>query len=153
MKTTTMPIRWIQRADLDDVMEIEQDSFQYPLTRDEFVEWLKCEDVVCLLYETKGDIAGFVMYVFDSRMYHIINMAVRPEYRFQGIATELINHLKLGLSGTRQAITASVRDRNKPAIKMFKRLGFKNMERDMSYKMETNKGVERVWRMKFRGNG
>jgi len=154
MKTEAiMPIRWITYADLDEVMEIETASFQYPLTRIEFIEWLKCDDVVCLVHDVKGDIAGFMMYVFDNRMYHIINMAVRPEYRLQGIAAELVNHLKGGLIGTRQMITASVRDRNKPALKMFKKLGFRNIERDMTYKMETKEGVERVWRLKYRANG
>lgn len=151
MKAEVMPIRWITHADLDDVMDIENASFQYPLTRIEFVEWLKCDDVVCLVYDVRGDIAGFVMYAFDNRMYAILNMAVRPEYRFQGIAKEMIEHLKQGLIGSRKTMIASVRDRNKAALKMFRSLGFKSM--DVAYKMEAKEGVERVWRMSYRANG
>ena len=131
MKTddSTMAIRWINRSDLDDVLSIEQQSYPAPMTRIELMDWLTSSDCICLVYESQGRIAGFVMYLLIGTTWLIQDLAVDPAFRFQGVASELIDYLKLGVRHSQGKIICSVRTNNLPALKLFKKHGFGLVEK------------------------
>ena len=146
--TTQMSIRWIQPSDLKQVMEVERESFEFPLTHEEFVDWLKMEQCVCLVYEVRGVVAAYLMYLYDHNRYELLNIAVGRGYRFQRIASELLSHLKMGLNQGRHSISTRVRRKNFPAVNFLLKNGFAVVGKKRETVSETE-GAEFVLRMRY----
>jgi ribosomal-protein-alanine N-acetyltransferase len=114
-------------ADLDGVLSVEAESFTNPWTR-EMYAWELQNRSVCHVYVVRtGDcrVAGFCAFwlVFDE--IHINNVAVRPQFRAQGIGTALMRHVlaEARRLGARRA-TLEVRSSNTDARRLYERLGF-----------------------------
>ena len=113
--------------DLSGVLEVEAESFTNPWTRDMYA-WELQNRAVCHIYVVRTaecPVAGFCAFwlVFDE--IHINNIALRPEYRGQGMGTALMRHVLaegLRLGATRA--TLEVRASNTGAIRLYERLGF-----------------------------
>jgi [ribosomal protein S18]-alanine N-acetyltransferase len=113
--------------DLAGVLEVEHESFTNPWTR-EMYAWELQNRGVCHIYVVRGDTApiiGFCTFwlVFDE--VHINNVAIRPEFRGQGIGTALMQHVcaEGHRLGARRA-TLEVRASNEGARRLYERLGF-----------------------------
>lgn len=126
-----MPRYWIEPLvddrDLEGVIEVEAASFTNPWTRDMYSWELRNRSVCHILIVRNEDcwVAGFCAFwiVFDEM--HINNLALRPQFRAQGIGTALLRHA-LGDArelGARRA-TLEVRASNDPARRLYARLGF-----------------------------
>ncbi len=126
-----MPRYWIEPLvddrDLEGVIEVEAASFTNPWTRDMYSWELRNRSVCRILIVRNEDCwaAGFCAFwiVFDEM--HINNLALRPQFRAQGIGTALLRHA-LGEArelGARRA-TLEVRASNDPARRLYARLGF-----------------------------
>lgn len=125
------PRYWIEslagEQDLDGVLEVEAESFTNPWTRDMYT-WELQNRSVCHIYVVRTEacpVAGFCAFwlVFDE--VHINNLAMRPEFRRQGIGTGLLHHVlaEARLLGARRA-TLEVRASNEDARRLYERLGF-----------------------------
>jgi ribosomal-protein-alanine N-acetyltransferase len=114
-------------ADLEGVLEVEDESFTNPWTR-EMYAWELQNRSVCHIYVVRTAdclVAGFCAFwlVFDE--IHINNIAMRPRFRGLGIGSALLHHIlreARGL-GARRA-TLEVRASNQPAMRLYERLGF-----------------------------
>lgn len=113
--------------DLSGVLEVEQESFTNPWTRDMY-SWELQNRSVCHIYVVRTPecaVAGFCAFwlVFDE--IHINNVAMRPRYRGQGIGTALMRRVldEAGRLGARRA-TLEVRASNTDARRLYERLGF-----------------------------
>ena len=126
-----MPRYWIEPLvddrDLEGVIEVEAASFTNPWTRDMYSWELRNRSACRILIVRNEDcwVAGFCAFwiVFDEM--HINNLALRPQFRAQGIGTALLRHA-LGEArelGARRA-TLEVRASNDPARRLYARLGF-----------------------------
>ena len=113
--------------DLDGVLEVEGESFTNPWTRDMYAWELRNRSVCHILVVRTPDcpVAGFCAFwlVFDE--IHINNLAMRPQYRAQGIGTALLTRvIEEGKQlGARRA-TLEVRASNEAARRLYERLGF-----------------------------
>ena len=126
-----MPRYWIEPLasdkDLDGVIEVEVESFTNPWTRDMYSSELQNRSVCHILIVRTEDcrVAGFCAFwlVFDE--IHINNLALRPQFRTQGIGTALLHHVLAEARelGARRA-TLEVRASNDPAQRLYERLGF-----------------------------
>jgi [ribosomal protein S18]-alanine N-acetyltransferase len=74
------------------------------------------------------DAGGLVAYLIVSRYvdaWHIMNVAVQPEYRRQGVASRLLDELfELTSGDPRRGYTLEVRVSNATAIALYERFGF-----------------------------
>src|SRR5436309_15688610 len=114
-------------SQLDDVLAIEEASFTNPWTREMYMAELENAGVsYCYLARNAdGQVVGFCSFWRVLDELHINNLAVLPEFRRRGIATELLTYvLNHGQAlGARRA-TLEVRRSNDPARLLYERFGF-----------------------------
>lgn len=114
-------------GDLDGVLEVEGESFTNPWTRDMYA-WELQNKSVCHIYVVRMDdcrVAGFCAFWLVLDEIHINNVAMRPQFRQQGIGTALLQHVlaEARTLGARRA-TLEVRASNEGARRLYERLGF-----------------------------
>ena len=111
---------------LDQVAEIEQICFSDPWSKRMLSEHLENECAATLVAQTEdGTILGYagLLVVLDEG--YITNVAVRPEYRRQGIAGELLSVFRRFAEGNHLAfLTLEVRDSNASARALYAKHGF-----------------------------
>lgn len=118
-------IRKMQLKDIDEVLEIENESFTMPWSKWIFTQELLSPGRYYVVAESDRQILGYagMQWLFDEG--HITNIAVRQKWRRKGIATALLSHIiersrKLEL----KFITLEVRVSNVAAINLYKKFGF-----------------------------
>ena len=126
-------IRWIIRRDIPRVLEIERASFGMPWTEDDLIQQLRHRWIVGVLAEVETPaasgspaIAGFCVYELGKKKLRIVNLAVAPEFRRQGIGRALVARLQQKLRRTgRDRVEVLVVDRNLDCHLFLRRLGFR----------------------------
>ena len=125
---TNIELRRLELRDLAEIEEIERSSYPTPWSRSMFASELSKPSSMCLgAYDVEtGHLVGYLVISRYVDAWHVMNVAVRPEYRRQGVASMLMNRLFDLTSGrSRRGYTLEVRVSNAGAIKLYERLGFK----------------------------
>ena len=116
-------------AHLDQVAEIETLCFSDPWSRRMLSEHLENECAATLVaVGSDGTILGYagLLVVLDEG--YITNVAVRPDYRRQGIAGELLSVFRRFAEGNQLAfLTLEVREGNAPARALYAKYGYKEV--------------------------
>ena len=116
-------------AHLDQVAELEQICFSDPWSRRMLSEHLENECAATLVaLADDGTILGYagLLVILDEG--YITNVAVRPEYRRQGVAGELLGVFRRFAEGNRLAfLTLEVRESNAAARALYAKYGYKEV--------------------------
>lgn len=122
---SSLQIRWLIRRDMSEVLAIEQESFDYAWTEEEFLCILRQRNCIGMVAEIDHEIVGFMIYELHKSNLHVLNFAVAKEYRRHGVGTKMVQRLvdKLSLQ-RRKEILLEVRERNLSAQLFFKTQGF-----------------------------
>ena len=125
-------LRRLEAGDLDEVEEIERESYPTPWSRSMFDAELRKPSSLALGAFTEED--GLVGYAFVSRYvdaWHVMNVAVAHAYRRRGIAVALLERLfDVTATDPRRGYTLEVRvsntgrDRAVRAARLRSRAGF-----------------------------
>lgn len=122
----TVTFRKMNSDDLDQVMEVERQSFTLPWTRQAFLNELNFNEyAVYIVIEVNGEIAGYCgsWIVIDES--HITNVAVLPKYRGQQLGEALLRKMiEISISKGSIRMTLEVRVSNTVAIALYEKLGF-----------------------------
>lgn len=119
-------ISWMIRADMDAVLEIEKNSFEFPWTEEEFIRCLRQRQVIGLVVREGNEVEGFCIYELHERRIHLLSMAVDPNHRRRGVAGEMIQKLTGKLSHDRRnRIVLEIRESNLAAQLCFRKHGFR----------------------------
>lgn len=119
-------IRWMIRRDMPEVLEIEQQSFEFAWTEEDFLCCLRQRNCIGMVAEHQERIAGFMIYELLKSKLHVLNFAVAPWCRRQGIGTQMIEKLAHKLAQQRRnEIVLEVRERNVGAQLFFRNQGLK----------------------------
>lgn len=120
-----MVVREMHVEDLPQVMEIEQDLFSVPWTKEGFLTFLLKDNAMFLVVEEKDKILGYcgLLMVLDEG--DITNVAVCRNRQKEGIGRFLLESL-IRLASLRgiETIHLEVRSGNESAIRLYKRCGF-----------------------------
>ena len=109
-------------------LNLTSPNMSYPF---KFKKWV-------MLTDTDQEIHSFVMksedwiigmgslrIIPDTKRAHAYHIFIDPEYRQKGLAEKMVRHLELlGRSEKMEVMTLRVVPKNKPAIKLYKKLGF-----------------------------
>ena len=118
-------IRWMIRRDMAEVLQTEQESFEYSWTEEDFLKCLRQRNCIGMVAEHGEKVVGFMIYELHKSKLHVLNFAVHPTFRRQGVGQQMVAKLIGKLSSHRRTrITLAVRETNLPAQLFFKSLAF-----------------------------
>ncbi len=121
-------IRWMIRRDMNEVLKIEQESFDFEWTEEDFLSCLRQRNCIGMVAEQDNHVVGFMIYELHKNRLHILNFAVGPAMRRLGVGAQMIEKLINKLSQQRrQEITLEVRETNLAAQLFFHQQGFRAM--------------------------
>ena len=119
-------IRWMIRRDMMEVLDIENHSFEFPWSEEDFIRCLRQRNCIGMVAEHDEHVAGFMIYELHRNRLHILNFAVAPEFRRRGVGHQMVDKLIGKLSGQRRSrILLEVRETNLAAQLFFRDLGFR----------------------------
>jgi ribosomal-protein-alanine N-acetyltransferase len=138
-------IRQLSYSDLPAVISIERRSFPTPWSLAMFVLELSKPSGICLAaVDDRGRLAGYLVCSRYDTVWHLMNVAVDPDSRRQGIATRLINHL-FEEGGGASPYTLEVRVSNREAILMYEQFGFRSAGRRRGYYHDNGEDAVIMW--------
>ena len=124
--TTQGYLRYMLRQDLDAVVAIDKDLFDFPWTKAEFVLAMQQKNTIGMVVERNEEVVGYMVYEIHRHKIHVLNFAVRARSQRLGIGRELVERLKSRLHfKQREMIVTEVRESNLDAQLFFKSQGFK----------------------------
>jgi ribosomal-protein-alanine N-acetyltransferase len=119
-------IRWMIRRDMPEVLQTEQDSFEYSWTEEDFLRCLRQRNCIGMVAEQGEKVVGFMIYELHKSKLHILNFAVSPASRRAGVGSQMVAKLISKLSSHRRTrITLEVRETNLTAQLFFRNQGFR----------------------------
>lgn len=119
-------IRWLIRRDMPEVLQIEQESFEYTWNEEYFLSCLRQRNCIGMVAEHNHQIVGFMIYELHKSMIQVLNFAVAPEYRQQGIGRQMVQRVIDKLSQQRRReIVLEVRETNLEAQLFFRKMDFR----------------------------
>jgi ribosomal-protein-alanine N-acetyltransferase len=129
-------------ADIDALLVIENHSFRSPWPRQHFQSEID-QPYSCILLAhrqapSSRNIVGYLVFWLIIDEMHILNLAVSPDYRRQGIGRSLILEA-FGLARAKHCQTAwlEVRPSNNAALFLYQSLGFKPVMTRKRYYSDT----------------
>ncbi len=119
--------RWMIRRDYHEVLAIEFVSFGTDAwTEDDFLTVLRERNSIGMIAEVGDKVVGFLVYQLEMHHIEILNIAVDPEFRGRGVASQLVGKLTTKLNSHRRSrIVVNVDERNIGGQLFFHRCGFK----------------------------
>ena len=124
-----MRIEYIRADDIDEILNIEKESFQYPWSRKNFEETLKYSQVPQFKIMQDSEILGYLFYYTKFTVgfkgdLEILNIAIKQAFRRQGLAKYLIEYLEKYTKNYVNSFFLEVRVDNIPAIRLYQSVGF-----------------------------
>src|SRR5437660_9417957 len=119
-------IRWMIRRDMPEVLQTEQESFEYSWTEEDCLRCMRQRNCIGMVAEQGEKVIGFMIYELHKAKLHILNFAVYPACRRFGVGAQMVAKLISKLSSHRRTrITLEVRETNLAAQLFFRSQGFR----------------------------
>ncbi len=145
----TLELRRLQLRDLSAIEDIERSSYPTPWSRSMFAGELTKPSSICLgAFDSEtDDLLGYLIISRYVDAWHVMNVAVAPGRRRQGIAASLLERLfELTAGDGRRGYTLEVRVSNASAIKLYERAGFRARGIRRGYYTDNREDALIMWR-------
>jgi ribosomal-protein-alanine N-acetyltransferase len=142
-------LRRLTPKDLEAIERIERRSYPTPWSRSMFASELSKPSSISLgAFEAEtGELVGYLVISRYVDAWHVMNIAVAPERRREGIAVALFERLfELTAADGRRGYTLEVRISNEAAIKLYERLGFQSRGVRRGYYTDNREDALIMWR-------
>jgi ribosomal-protein-alanine N-acetyltransferase len=143
-----LELRRLDLADLDAIERIERASYPTPWSRSMFAsELAKPSSLSFGAVDETGTLVGYLVLSRYVDAWHIMNVAVAPERRRQGIASALLQRLlELTKDDSLRGYTLEVRVSNLGAIRLYERFGFRRKGIRRGYYTDNREDALIMWR-------
>jgi ribosomal-protein-alanine N-acetyltransferase len=141
--------RKLKLRDLNAVEEIERTSYPTPWSRSMFAGELAKPSSICLgaIDSENEELVGYLIISRYVDAWHVMNVAVAPEYRRRGIARSLMERLFVVTArDARRGYTLEVRVSNEAAIRLYEELGFKTRGIRRGYYTDNREDALIMWK-------
>lgn len=137
-------LRKLAYSDLPAVLGIERRSFQTPWSLAMFVLELSKPSGICLAAVRDDTLIGYLVCSRYADVWHLMNIAVDPDARREGIARNLLERL-FDEAGADARYTLEVRTSNRGAIAMYERFGFRRAGHRRRYYHDNGEDALIMW--------
>ena len=137
-------LRRLAYSDLPAVLAIERRSFQTPWSLAMFVLELSKPSGICLAAVHEDTLIGYLVCSRYADVWHLMNIAVHPRHRRQGVARRLLEGL-FEEAGDDARYTLEVRTSNHGAIAMYQRFGFRRAGHRRRYYHDNGEDAVIMW--------
>jgi len=147
--TTGVEVRRLQLRDLNAIEDIERVSYPTPWSRSMFAGEIGKPTSLCLgAFDAETDrLVGYLIVSRYVDAWHVMNVAVAPEHRRQGIAGRLLCELFDRTDAEdRRGYTLEVRVSNSDAIALYEKLGFRSHGVRRGYYTDNREDALIMWR-------
>lgn len=141
-----LKVRELLYSDLPRVLAIERESFRAPWTVGMFVLELSKTSCVRLVVVDGDSVIGYLICSRYDSVWHIMNLAVEPELRRGGVASELIEALLERTELKQARFTLEVRLSNTAATELYRKHGFLPAGVRKSYYQDNGEDALVMWR-------
>ncbi|MGV8059729.1 MAG: ribosomal protein S18-alanine N-acetyltransferase [Smithellaceae bacterium] len=136
--------------DLPEILAIEKESFVSPWSEGMFKDELKVTHSQCLVarlgQNKKSTIGGYLIFWIVADEAHLHNLAVKKEFRRQGLARSFMEVMKeISRQAGLKSQTLEVRESNAEAIKLYRKCGFVVKGRRPLYYTDTHEDALIMW--------
>jgi ribosomal-protein-alanine N-acetyltransferase len=141
--------RKLKLRDLTAIEEIERTSYPTPWSRSMFAGELAKPSSICLgaIDSETEELVGYLIISRYVDAWHVMNIAVAPEYRRRGIARSLMERLFVVTArDARRGYTLEVRVSNEAAIRLYEELGFKTRGIRRGYYTDNREDALIMWK-------
>ena len=145
MSGRPLTVRDLGLSDLPQVIAIERRAFPTPWSLSMFVLELSKASSVCLGAVEGRRLRGYLMCARYADVWHVMNIAVDPAARRQGVATTLLEAM-FESAGPDGSFTLEVRPSNGAAIALYERFGFRSAGTRKRYYSDTGEDAVIMWR-------
>jgi [ribosomal protein S18]-alanine N-acetyltransferase len=146
--TSGFELRRLELHDLAAIETIERVSYPTPWSRSMFAgELAKPSSISLGAFTAAGELVGYLIISRYVDAWHVMNVAVAPQWRRRGIASLLLEHLfhQTG-NDDRRGYTLEVRVSNVGAIRLYERLGFRGRGIRRAYYTDNREDALIMWR-------
>ena len=141
--------RKLKLRDLTAIEEIERLSYPTPWSRSMFAGELAKPSSICLgaVDAVRDELVGYLIISRYVDAWHVMNIAVAPEYRRRGIARRLMERLfEVTERDADRGYTLEVRVSNEAAIRLYEELGFRTRGIRRGYYTDNREDALIMWK-------
>lgn len=143
----SLTFRYLNKDDINEILEIEHESFTMPWTKDAFYnELTQNKFAIYIGLEEEGRIIGYsgVWIVIDEA--HITNVALLPQYRGRKLGEALMRRvMEISVEMGAKTMTLEVRVSNDIAQSLYRKLGFQNGAIRKNYYTDNQENALVMW--------
>lgn len=131
--------RPMTRHDLNAIVAIEQQIYDFPWSKNTFRDCLKISSYSCLVHEQGEDIIAYGILSIAAGESHVMNVCVSSAVQRQGYGLKMMNRL-IDIAAERHVETMllEVRPSNEPALHLYRHMGFNEIGIRKDYYPATN---------------
>ena len=126
-------IRRARKRDLASIYLIENQSFTKPWKQISFLRELQLPFSLFYVAESKKEIIGYTIAWNVKSEIQLNKIAVKPEFRLNGIGTALLQFLIAKVPPAAQELHIEVREHNHSALAFYRKNGFVEIGRRKNY--------------------
>jgi ribosomal-protein-alanine N-acetyltransferase len=117
-------VRPMQREDLDDIMVIEQQVYEFPWTQGIFRDCMRV-GYQCTVLEHRDRLAGYCVMSSAVGESHVLNVSVDQPQQGMGFGRILLEHMiETAYKQKSEVVLLEVRPSNRAALHLYHKLGF-----------------------------
>ena len=121
-----MAVRLMEEDDLDQVMQIEESSYDFCWTRQIFVDCMRSGYCCLVLAEQDNDLVhGYAVLLLGPQEAHVLNVCIEEDFRGKGWARHvMLDLIDMSRRANCHELFLEVRPSNAIAYRLYESLGF-----------------------------